>query len=197
MAKETLGDKIAALNPREKKMLAAMALIMPILLMVVIIGFFNRSLGGIEDQTHTYQGSLELLAEGGPKYYSKQSRSDDGGVPTLFTDEIMTDNPVKLTSFIAARASEAGVNPNSYDSEDIAIGSSSSSKDTPTVTEKKLTVDIREAEIDKLLEFLQVIETSGEPVVIKRVDLRGNARSPGVVRARVEVSTYIKPKQES
>src|SRR5690554_7565836 len=98
---------------------------------------------------------------------------------------------------MAARATEAGVSPNSYDTEEIPLGSASADKSQPMLFENKVRVDIRATQIDDLLKFLEVIETSGEPVVIKRIDLRGNARVPGEVRARVEVSTFVKKKKRS
>src|SRR5690554_4007911 len=196
MAKETLSDKFDALSAREKKMLAAMAIIMPILVMAVISGLFSRSLGSIEDQTREYQKSLDLLAVAGPVYLKKQAPTDQNTLASLFTEEVLTDNPVKLTGFMAARATEAGVSPNSYDTEEIPLGGSSSDKSQPMLFENKVRDDIRATQINDLMKFLEVIETSGEPVVIKRIDLRGNARVPGEVRARVEVSTFVKKKKE-
>jgi len=196
MSKETLSDKFEALSPREKKMLVAMAIIMPILVMIVISGLFSRSLGSIEDQTHEYQNSLDLLAVAGPIYLKNQAPTDQDTLAALFTEEVLADNPVKLTGFMAARATEAGVSPNSYDTEEIPLGSASADKSQPMLFENKVRVDIRATQIDDLLKFLEVIETSGEPVVIKRIDLRGNARVPGEVRARVEVSTFVKKKKE-
>ncbi|AWV87888.1 hypothetical protein [Bradymonas sediminis] len=196
MAKETLSDKFDALSAREKKMLAAMAIIMPILVMVVISGLFSRSLGSIEDQTREYQKSLDLLAVAGPVYLKKQAPTDKNTLASLFTEEVLTDNPVKLTGFMAARATEAGVSPNSYDTEEIPLGGSSSDKSQPMLFENKVRVDIRATQINDLMKFLEVIERSGEPVVIKRIDLRGNSRVPGEVRARVEVSTFVKKKKE-
>lgn len=197
MTTDTMQDKINALSPREKRLLLIMGIIMPVLVMAVIIGLFNRSLTKVQDQTRAYQKSLDLLAATASYYRESQVSQDDGGIPALFTEEVLTKNPVKLTGFLAARASEAGVSPSSYDTEDIPLGSSSANKGQPIVTEKKISIDIRDTQVDDLLKFLRVIETSGEPVVIKRIDLRGNARTPGQVRARVEVSTYIKQKQES
>lgn len=197
MAKQTLSEKFEDLSAREKKMLVGMAIIMPILLMIVISGLFSRSLGSIEEQTRNYQNSLDLLALAGPAYLKNQAPTDKGTIPALFTEEVLTDNPVKLTGFMAARATEAGVSPNSYDTEEIPLGGASSDKSEPMVFERKVTVDIRATQIDDLMKFLEVIETSGEPVVIKRIDLRGNSRKPGEVRARVEVSTFVKKKKES
>lgn len=197
MAKETLSDKFDALSAREKKMLVGMAIIMPILVMIVISGMFSRSLGSIEEQTHDYQKSLDLLALGGPIYLKNQAPTDKNTLASRFTEEVLTDNPVKLTGFMAARATEAGVSPNSYDTEEKSLGGTSSDKSEPILFENIVKVDIRATQIDDFLKFLEVIETSGEPVVIKRIDLRANRRVPGEVRARVEVSTFVKKKKES
>lgn len=193
----TLSEKFSELSDREKKMVIAMAVILPLLAMVLVIGVFSRSLTDIEDQTRSYQQSLDLVAAAGPTYLKSQQSADKDGMADIFTEEVLEDNPVKLTGFIAARANEAGVNPSSYDTEDIPIGSKSGDKSGPIIVEKKVKVDIRQVQIDNFLKFLEAIETSGEPVVIKRIDLRGRARTPGDVRARVEVSTFVKRKQKS
>ncbi len=198
MANESLSDKFSELSEREKKMVIAMAVIMPLLAMVLVIGIFSNSLNSIEDQTRSYQQSLDLVRMAGPSYLKhKQASSQSGGLADIFTDKVLEDNPVKLTGFIAARANEAGVNPSSYDTEDIPIGSKSGDKSGPIIVEKKVKVDIRQVQIDDLLKFLEGIESSDQPVVIKRIDLRGRRRKPGEVRARVEVSTFIKKKQKS
>ena len=48
-------------------------------------------------------------------------------------------------------------------------------------------------EFDKLLNFLERIETSREPVVIKVISLRAKdtKKRDGLVRANLQISTYV------
>ncbi|QDG50118.1 hypothetical protein FIV42_05025 [Persicimonas caeni] len=191
-----MSDAYSDLTDREQKLVIAMAIILPLVVLALIVGIFSRSLGDIESQTQAYENALELVAAGGPSYLEKKNAGEgSGGLADQFTEEILTNNEVKLTSFIASKASAAGVKVSSYDSEEIPIGSGD--KSGPIIVEKRVKVDIRDAQHDELLKFLEEIETSGEPVVIKRIDMRGKHRSPGEVRARVEVSTFIKREQKS
>lgn len=201
-SKQSLSAKISEsyseLTEREKKLVVAMAIVVPLVVLALVVGIFSRSLGDIESQTNSYENALELVAAGGPDFMKRQNtQSGAGGVPSLFTDEVMTDNEVRLTSFVASKATAAGVKVSSYDSEEIPIGSKND-QSGPIIIEKLVKVDIRDAQHKDLLKFLEEIETSGEPVVIKRIDMRGMRRAePGEVRARVEVATYIKREQKS
>ncbi len=193
-----LRDFYAGLTDREQKLVVAMAVVLPLVVVALVIGVFNRSLSEIESQSQSYENALELVSAGGAEFAKKQNAQDeDSGLAAQFTDEVLDDNQVKLTSFIASKATAAGVSVSSYDSEEHPIGSSSGSKSGPIIVERRVKVDIRDARHDDILKFLEQIESSGEPVVIKRVDLRGKARSPGEVRARVEVSTFDRRNQDS
>lgn len=193
-----LSESYSNLTDREQKLVVAMAIVLPLVVVALVVGIFSRSLGSIESQTQSYENALELVAAGGPAYLNSKNAGDgSGGLADQFTEEVLTNNQVKLTSFIASKASAAGVKVSSYDSEEIPIGSKSGDKSGPIIVEKRVKVDIRDAQNKDLLKFLEEIETSGEPVVIKRIDVRGKHRSPGEVRARVEVSTFIKREQKS
>jgi hypothetical protein len=196
--KAKLSESYAGLTDREQKLVMAMGIILPLLAVALVIGIFSRSLSDIESQARGYENSLDLLVAGAPAYLENQRGGEaDGGLADLFTEEVLEDNPVKLTSFIASKATAAGVSVSSYDTEEIPIGSSSAENSEPIIVERRVTVDIRDAQHDDMLEFLEEIETSGEPVVIQRIDLRGKSREPGGVRARVEVSTFVKRNQQS
>lgn len=193
-----LSESFSNLSDREKKMVMAMAAVLPILAMALVLGIFNRSLDTIETNTRQYQQALDYLAMAGPEFAEKKSASQNqSGPAAYFTDEVLEDNELKLRTFLLTQASTAGIKISSLDSEEIPIGSKSGDKSGPIILEKRMKVDIRDAKHQDLLKFLEEIETSGEPVVIKRIDMRGKRRQPGEIRARVEVSTYVKQEQES
>lgn len=193
-----ISDGYSDLTEREQKLVVAMAIILPLVAITLVVGLFVRSLDSVESQTRAYENALELVAAGGPSFIEQQNEGNDAdSLAAQFTEEVLTNNEVKLTSFIASKASSAGVKVSSYDSEEIPIGSKSGDKSGPLVIEKRVKIDIRDVQNDELLKFLEEIESSGEPVVVKRIDLRAKTRSPGEVRARVEVSTFVKKPQKS
>jgi type II secretory pathway component PulM len=193
-----LSDSYSGLTDREQKLVLAMGVIVPLVVITLVVGLFVRSLDDIESQTNSYENALELVAAGGPNFVKQQGQSNDAdSLAAQFTEDVLTNNDVKLTSFIASKASSAGIKVSSYDSEEIPIGSASGDKSGPLVIEKRVKIDIRDAKHDAFLTFLEEIESSNEPVVIKRIDLRAKSRTPGEVRARVEVSTFVKKKQKS
>lgn len=194
---DKLREQLSELSDRERTLLGAMAIIMPTLLAILVLGVFYTSLGEVEESTRRYQQSLDLVSTVGPSYLERrQSSAGEDGLRARFSDEVMTNNELKLTSFIATQAAAVDINVSSYDESELPIGSKSGA-DGPLITERKLKIEIRDAQFDTLLKLLERIETSGEAVVIKRIDMRAKRRQPGKVTARIEVSTYVKKDQES
>ena len=192
-----LKEQLQDLSDREKKLLVAMAIILPTLIGILVIGVFYRSLNEIEESTQQYKQALTLVSTVGPSYMEKKkSGSKDQGVRSKFTDEVMENNDIKMTSFIATQAAAVNINVSSYDEAEIPIGSKSGDEG-PLITERKLTVEIRDARFETLLKLLERIETSDRPVVIKRIRVQGKPRRPGEVSARIEVSTYVKKAEQS
>jgi type II secretory pathway component PulM len=192
-----LRQQLDELSDRERKLLIAMAIILPTLVGILVVGIFYRSLNEIEDSTRQYKQALNLVSTVGPSYMERKTTgSKDQGVRAKFTEEVMTDNDIKLTSFIATQAAAVNINVSSYDESEIPIGSKSGDEG-PIITERKLKVEIRDAQFATLLKLLERIEASDRPVVIKRVRIQGKPRRPGEVSARIEVSTYVKKEQQS
>lgn len=193
--KQSFREQIENLSDRERKLLFAMVIILPLLAMIVLVGVIHGSLSEVETQTMEYRQSLEMLSIAAPTIAErKQKASGDNELSAKFTDEAMRNNELKLTSFVATQAAAVNISVDSYDEQKIPLGSN---KEGPMVVEKQLRVDINEAEMDKLLKLLERIETAEEPVVIKRLDLRRQRRNPGEVRVRLVVSTFVKQDQKS
>ncbi|MGM0556436.1 MAG: hypothetical protein ACQEVA_08685 [Myxococcota bacterium] len=192
-----LREQLDELSDRERKLLIAMAIILPTLVAILVVGVFYRSLNEIEETTQQYKQSIDLVSTVGPSYMKKKtSGSSDQGVRSKFTDEVMSGNDIKLTSFIATQAAAVNISVSSYDESEIPIGSKNSDGG-PIITERKLKIEIRDAPFATLLKLLERIETSDRPVVIKRVRVQGKPRRPGEVSARIEISTYVKKEQQS
>ena len=193
--KKSFREQIENLNDRERKLLAAMAIILPLLAMIVVVGLIQGSLSDVETQTTEYRQSLEMLSVAAPTLAErKQKSAGDDQLSAKFTDEAMRNNELKLTSFVATQAAAVNISVDSYDEQKIPLGSN---KEGPMIVERQLRVDINKAEMDKLLKLLERIETADEPVVIKRLDLRRQRRNPGEVRVRLVVSTFVKQDQKS
>ncbi|MFW5968378.1 MAG: hypothetical protein ACOCV2_12710 [Persicimonas sp.] len=190
-----LRDFYADRTEREQKLLLVMMVVLPLVFVALVLGIFKRSLDDIEAQTRQHHNSLELLAEGAKDYAERQSDRDSGGLADKFTEEALQDNDVKLRSLVASKANAADVNVSSYGTDEQPLGSGDDSG--PTLVEEIVDIEIRNAEHEKLLDFFEEIESSEQPVVLKRVDIRSKPNQAGEVRARVEVSTFERREEES
>lgn len=196
--KKGLAASFAALSDRERKGLMAMGLILTFLLVALIVGLFQRSLGELERETVRYEQALNMLAMVGPQYMQNSAQTEDSsGRSARFSAEVLTNNDLKLTSFVATHAAATNITVSSYDEDQITLGAKSKTDTGPITIERQLRVDIREAEMDKFLELLERIENSREPVIIKRMDVRALRNQQGSVRALLVVSTYIRRDKES
>lgn len=178
------------LNERERMLLKAMLGVFVLLGLFVIVGLAQRSVSELEMETAQYQTALDLLAAEGPAFLAAQQGTDEDEMTRadLFTEEVLQDNQVQLTSYVASHASAVNVSVSSYDVDEQPLGSRGDDSG-PLIEERQLRVDIRNAEMDKFIELLHRIEESREPVVIKRIDVR-SVRDEGKVRALLVVSTF-------
>ncbi len=177
------------LSERERTLLKAMGGVFAVLAIFLVIGLTQRSVNEIKAETATYETALNLLATAGPAYLESQGGHDEDPRVAMFTDEVLDETRVQLTSFVATQASAAGINVSSYDEDQHPLGSTRPEEGEPIIIERQLRVDIREADMDRLIDMLHRIEESDEPVVIKRVDIRA-LRDEGKVRVRLFVSTF-------
>ncbi len=182
------GGMLDNLTEREQVLLKAMFGVFALLAIFVIVGLVQRSVAEIDEETSQYAMALELLANQGPQYMSAQAGDDDFTRADLFTEEVLHDNEVQLTSYVASHASAVDVSVSSYDVDEQPLGSRGD-QEGPLIEERQLRVDIRDAEMDRFVELLHRIEESREPVVIKRIDVR-SVRDEGMVRALLIVSTF-------
>ena len=189
-----LKGQLANLSPRELMLLKAMFGVFAVLGVAVIIGLAQRSVAQLEAETALYEGALSLLATAGPEYAAAQS--GDAGDPRVerFSDQDLDEGRVQLTSFVATHAAATNISVSSYDEDQNPLGSRQDSGG-PVITERLLRVDIRDAQMEPLIEMLHRIEESSEPVIIKRVDIRA-LRNEGQVRARIFISTFQRRQQE-
>ncbi|MFU8805579.1 MAG: hypothetical protein ACNA8W_17330 [Bradymonadaceae bacterium] len=192
---------LGKLSAREQKLVMAMLGVFVILSLAVVIGLFQRSLHELEEDTQNLQLALSTLSLAGPAYVARTT--DSGEVDprvARFSDEILSNNDLKLTSFVATHAAATNINVNSYDEDQIPLGSKTKggkADDGPVIVERQVRVDIREAQMDNLLKLLERIENSPEPVIVKRLDVRAQRGREGQVRAMFIVSTYIRRDKES
>lgn len=186
-----VGEMLDNLTERERLLLKAMFGVFAVLAVFVIIGLAQRSVAELEEETVRYETALDLLARAGPDFAAAQHGGGDDDEFTradLFTEEVLEDNEVQLTSYVASHASAVDVSVSSYDVDEHPLGSRGEDEG-PLIEERQLRVDIRNAEMDRFIELLHRIEESREPVVIKRIDVR-SVRDEGKVRALLVVSTF-------
>lgn len=193
--RQGLAEKFAALSERERKLLMAMFATFAVLGIFVTVMLVQRSLDSIEAETRTYEDVLNLLATAGPDYLEQEAGGAVDPRAERFTDEVLDNNTVQLTSLVATHATAANISVSSYDEDQSPLGSSRGDDGGPIIVERLLRVDIRRAEMSALVDLLDRIETSDDPVIIKRIDVR-SVGGEGQVRAQIVVSTYQRRAQE-
>ena len=188
---DRLKEAYDGLTDREQVLLKAMFGVFAVLALSVVVFLAQQSVVELEEETARYQTALQLLAAEGPAYAREQAGgdtdTDDWTRVDLFTDEVLRDNPISLTSYVERNASAVGVNVTNYDPHEEPLGGRDD--EGPLIIERQLQIDIRGSKMDDLVEMLHRLEESREPIVIKRLDI-GSVRAEGEVRAQVSVSTF-------
>ncbi|TXD38216.1 hypothetical protein FRC98_04785 [Lujinxingia vulgaris] len=193
--KKSLAETIAGLSERERKLLMLMFATFAVLGIFVTVMLVQRSLDTIESETQTYEDVLNLLATAGPDYLAQEAGGAVDPRVERFSEEVLDNNTVQLTSLVATHATAANISVSSYDEDQSPIGSSRGDDGGPIIVERLLRVDIRRAEMNALVDLLDRIEKSDDPVIIKRIDVR-SVGGEGQVRAQLVVSTYQRRAQE-
>ncbi len=192
--KSRLKEQLDNLTEREQMLLKVMLGVFALLALSVVIFLAQQATVELEERTARYQTALDLIATEGPSFVEQEVDDDDGDFThaDLFTDEVLQDNPVQLRGEVAAHAEAVGVSVSSYDTDEQPLGGNGFGDDDnggPLVIERQLQIDVRNAEMDRLVEMLHRIEESRDPMVITRIDMR-SVRDDGHVRALVSVATY-------
>lgn len=194
-ASETKPGVIQNLSEREKMQLAGLGLFLIVMASIVGAGLFMRAMDDIEAATTRYESALDFLAMTGPAYSERAALASEQGTHKNVDDEALQKNNIKLTSFVAEQAEKASIEVSSYDESELPFGNKKDGG--PIVVEKQLRVEIRKAQMPELMDLLDRIHKSQEPVFVKRLDIRAQRKVPGEVRAIVTVSTYIKKAAEA
>lgn len=184
------GFSLAGLSDRERRLLYAMMVVFALIALFIPLTLFQKSLDKIDTETRNYKQTLDLLAVAGPEYMeNKKSMSTDASHKKI-DEEFMTKNPIKLTSFVAKHAEATDITVASYDEDELPFGAGSKDEG-PIIVEKQLRVEIRNAQMSKLVSLMDRIEKATDPVYIKRIDVRAQRKKPGEVRAVLTVSTFV------
>ncbi len=184
------GFSLAGLSERERRLLFAMAAVFALIALFIPLTLFQKSLDKIDSETRNYKQTLDLLAVAGPEYMeNKKSMATDASHKKI-DEEFMTKNPIKLTSFVAKHAEATDITVASYDEDELPFGAGGKDEG-PIIVEKQLRVEIRNAQMSKLVSLMDRIEKATDPVYIKRIDVRAQRKKPGEVRAVLTVSTFV------
>lgn len=181
---------LASLSERDRKLLPLFPLILMLVGLSVGAILYSRSIDTIEEQAAAHRAALDYLAQTAPEFLERQTQAKSTKSHKTMDDETLKSNDIKLTSFVAEHAAAAQITITSYDEDEMPFGGANKATEGPIITERQLRIEIREAEMNKLLDLLDRIEKSTEPVFIKRLDIR-DVKKKGDVRAIVTVSTFI------
>ncbi len=190
-----LKEQFDNLTDREQMLLKVMLGVFAVLALGVMVFLAQQSVVELEEETSRYRSALDLMADGGAAYIQDEATADTDDADSLskadlFTEEVLRDNPVQLTSYVAQHASAVDVSVSSYDTDEHPLGSDTAGDDEgPIVVERQLTADIRGAEMERFVELLHRIEESREPIIIKRIDVH-SVGDVGEIRALLIVSTF-------
>lgn len=186
---------LAKLSEREKMQLGGLGLFLMCMAAIGAVIFFQRAMEKIEASTGAYQDALDYLAMAGPEYVEQVAALNAQSTHKNIDDETLNNNALKLTSFVAEQAQAAKIEVSSYDEDEMPFGGKKNAG--PIVIEKQLRFEIRRAQMEQLMDLLDRIHQSPEPVFVKRLDIRAQRNVPGEVRAIVTVSTYVKREEQS
>ncbi|MEZ4461874.1 MAG: hypothetical protein R3E66_19565 [bacterium] len=175
----------------ERRYIIALGVTFAVLAVAVSVLQFRASMDSIDEEANNYKSALDYLAVAGPEFVSRKASKTEKKSHKKIDEETLATNNLKLTSFVAEHAAAAQITVTSYDESSLPFGGSGKKDDGPIILEKQLRVEIRDAEMTKLLDLLDRIEKSPEPVFIKRLDVR-DQKKPGEIRAVVTVSTFVK-----
>lgn len=181
------------LSQKERYQLAGLGIFLMVMASIVVLGLFQRSFAQIEETTDRYEAALDFLATAGPAY-AERAGGEKAATHKNVAEEVLRNNDIKLTSFVAEQAEKEGITVSSYDEDELPFGNKKDGG--PIFVEKQLRVEIRNAKMFELINLLDRIYRSNEPVFIKRIDIRKRRREEGQVRAIVTVSTYVKKDAE-
>ena len=187
------GGMLSRLSEKEKIQLTVWAMFMCVMLSIAAVIFFNRQMEEIDQDTGRYEAALDYLATAAPAFAERNKATGAQGTHKNVDDEALRKNDIKLTSFVAQLAEKAKLEVSSYDESELPFGNTKDGG--PIVVEKSLRVNIREAPMTALIDLLERVHKAPEPVFVKRLDIRGKRKKPGIVRATVTVSTYLKKEE--
>lgn len=185
-----IGAQLENLSERERLLLKAMLGVFALLAVVVIVFMSQRAVADLEAETRQYSNALSLLATAGPAYLETQQGGDADPRVARFSDEVLNEGRVQLTGFVATHAGATNVAVSSYNEQQNALGTEGRGDSGPRIIERALQIDIRSAEMDRLVEFLHRIEESSDPVVIRRVRIHTGRNEGEVRQVQVVISTF-------
>ncbi len=182
------------MSAKDKNQLSYLAMFVFCILTVFVGFFLMQSLDSIDEETERYKSALELISTEGPKWRADKLSTVTADSHKTFSEEMLAEDRIKLTSYVAKFADKEDVKIGSYDEKEIPFSNDTAG---PIVTEHRLTAKISKTNMDNLINFLDAIEKSKDPVFIQRIDIRKRGKSDNEVKATIIVSTFSKSKEES
>lgn len=170
-----LGQAWEQLSARERNLLI-LCVVTIVGLGTFIVGF--KSWNAITDSglaVETNLETLDLINRKKAQYLSQKGENSED------LNKRIKENKLKLTTHIDKEAGRFELKVDSFKESSGPVGSRSSktADDAPkgTILEETVTVNIRNADYDKVAKFLDAIKRSRELIVIKRIEINRKRRS--------------------
>ena len=182
---------LSNMTERERRLLALMGVFFGILMVALGVNLFLGAMDTKREEIERYEGAFDAMTEVAPIYLDKKASTT--GEQSRFRPEVLVNNDIQLTSFVATHASAVDLKVDNYDEKKLPL---SDKKGGPIIVEYTVRANVRQTEMAKLLKLLERIEKSPEPVIIKRVTVRDVRNKPGDVRTDFVIASYIQKEEE-
>ncbi len=161
--------------------------------LVVVFYLYSSAITEIEMETKKYEDNLELVRIQGTDFFERQARASQSDSHKDVSPETLAGNDLQMTSFVAKHADAVGISVSSYKEDQLPFNPKG---EGPLVMENRLKVEIRDAQMDALVQLMDKIEKAKEPVFIKQFQVRKHRKKPGQIRAVMTVSTFATKDRE-
>ncbi len=187
---------IDRLSFREKIMVGGM--VVAILIFILFIGFFQvmSTLSQMEEENNSNRQALQTLMKNKDAFLAQKTESGQ-------SMEQVENNQLRLTPFVEEMAKRVGITVENYDERRTPImlqgagnnkggRQGNNPENKPDMVEESLTVTFRKVTLTQLTGFLDLIDSSHDLAVIKKLSLRTQWSNKSLIDVTMTVSTYKK-----
>lgn len=184
---------LARLSPRERKLLVFWLVAMGFIGLFLLGNSAWSTLDELDTKLIENQEALDLIARRQSRYLEAKGGAGNS------VEARLARNELRLTTHLDKEASRYNVKITNFKDGSSPVGAKKGAKAAAAggITEEWVTVDLEPVEYDKVLRFLDALQSSPELIVIKRIEITRPKRGTNSdkVEAKLTVSTFKKKKE--